>query len=170
MLLYAYLHTVHRHSSMVQYIVSVSPCIGSQPCLALLPVWLPQDQWLCLPHSIWAAWCLEETTAVPLTQSQDDWRALGACKQFNSIPISLSIFCLPAVYHELIDNSWTPRRWGKTHSFCRNYPYTFNICMVFKWLVSETPYLIHDATITPHITGSGVFSIVKCLFESKILL
>ena len=81
--------------------------------------------------------------------------------------ISLLIFRLPAVYHELIYNSWTPRRWSKTHSFRHNYFYAFNICMVFKWFVSETPYLIHDTTIAPYITGSGVFSIVKCLFESR---
>ena len=32
--------------------------------------------------------------------------------------------------------------------------------MFLKWSVSETPYLIHDTTKAPHITGSGVLLVV----------
>ena len=32
--------------------------------------------------------------------------------------------------------------------------------MFLKWFVSETPYLIHDTTKAPHITGSGVLLVV----------
>ena len=35
--------------------------------------------------------------------------------------------------------------------------------MHFEWGVSETPYLIHDTTKAPHITGSGVLPEVECL-------
>lgn len=33
----------------------------------------------------------------------------------------------------------------------------------FKWLVSKTPYLIHNYSKAPHITCSGVFLIVESL-------
>ena len=34
---------------------------------------------------------------------------------------------------------------------------------ILKWLVSHTPYLIHESSKAPHITGSGVLLIVKSL-------
>ena len=34
----------------------------------------------------------------------------------------------------------------------------------FKWSVSHTPYLIHENSITPHITSSGVLLVVKSLY------
>ena len=37
------------------------------------------------------------------------------------------------------------------------------ICFVFKWFVSQAPYLIHEHTKAPHITGRGVLLVVKCL-------
>ena len=37
------------------------------------------------------------------------------------------------------------------------------IAISFKWFVSETPYLIHDTTKAPHITGSGVLLVVEGL-------
>ena len=35
--------------------------------------------------------------------------------------------------------------------------------MFLEWFVSETPYLIHDTTKAPHITGSGVLLVVNSL-------
>ena len=32
-----------------------------------------------------------------------------------------------------------------------------------KWLVSETPYLVHEAAKAPHVTGCGVLLVVECL-------
>ena len=42
---------------------------------------------------------------------------------------------------------------------------TCNLCIAekFKRFVSETPYLIHDTTKAPHITGSGVLLVVESL-------
>ena len=37
------------------------------------------------------------------------------------------------------------------------------IAVVLEGLLSETPYLIHDTTKAPHITGSGVLLVVYCL-------
>ena len=34
---------------------------------------------------------------------------------------------------------------------------------ISKWSVSQTPYLIHDTTKAPHITGSGVFIVINGL-------
>ena len=34
---------------------------------------------------------------------------------------------------------------------------------VFKWFVSHTPYLVHESSITPHITSSGVLLVVESL-------
>ena len=38
-----------------------------------------------------------------------------------------------------------------------------NVLVIFKWLVSNTPYLIHEGSIAPHITSSGVLLVVECL-------
>ena len=32
--------------------------------------------------------------------------------------------------------------------------------ITLKWLVSQAPYLIHESTKAPHITGSGVLLVV----------
>ena len=40
----------------------------------------------------------------------------------------------------------------------------FWIGMVFERLMSETPYLIHDTTKAPHITGSGVLLVMNSLY------
>ena len=37
------------------------------------------------------------------------------------------------------------------------------VVVAFKWFVSQTPYLIHDHPIAPHITGCGVLPIVQSL-------
>ena len=37
------------------------------------------------------------------------------------------------------------------------------ITVFFKWFVSETPYLIHEAPKAPHITGCGVLLVVEGL-------
>ena len=42
-----------------------------------------------------------------------------------------------------------------------------NIGVGFEWFVPETPYLIHDTTKAPHITGSGILPKVECLHNSK---
>ena len=42
----------------------------------------------------------------------------------------------------------------------QNNTWYLNIGILFKWLMSKTPYLIHDTTKTPHITGSGVLLVV----------
>ena len=70
----------------------------------------------------------------------------------------------PAVNHEFIDAPWTARGWGKTRSFTNNL-YALQVCVLFKWFVSETPYLIHDTAKAPHVTGSGVLLVVECLYE-----
>ena len=46
------------------------------------------------------------------------------------------------------------------HDMIKSY---FWISMIFKWLVSKTPYLIHDTTKAPHVTGSGVLLVVDGL-------
>ena len=68
----------------------------------------------------------------------------------------------PAVNHEFIDDSWTARGWGKTNSSVNNL-YAFYICLLSKWFMSKTPYLIHDTAKAPHITGSGVLLVVNGL-------
>ena len=42
----------------------------------------------------------------------------------------------------------------------------FWISKIFKRFVSETPYLIHDTTKAPHITGSGVLLVVNSLLRN----
>jgi len=37
------------------------------------------------------------------------------------------------------------------------------VSVSLKWFVSQTPYLIHQNTIAPHITGSGVLPIQQSL-------
>ena len=32
-----------------------------------------------------------------------------------------------------------------------------------KWLVSETPYLVHEAAKAPHVTGCGILLVVQGL-------
>jgi len=39
-----------------------------------------------------------------------------------------------------------------------------HIGVLFKWFVSETPYLIHEAPKAPHITGCGVLLVVEGLY------
>ena len=39
------------------------------------------------------------------------------------------------------------------------------ISVSFKWFVSETPYLIHEASKAPRITGCGVLLVVDSLRE-----
>ena len=39
------------------------------------------------------------------------------------------------------------------------------VCIILEWLPSHTPYLIHDNTITPHVTSSGVLLVVKSLSQ-----
>ena len=77
-------------------------------------------------------------------------------------------FHLPAVHHELVDNPRASRRWGKTYSIDNSNLHAFSTCMHFKWDMSETPYLIHDTTKAPHITGSRVLLVVYCLFQHDL--
>ena len=35
--------------------------------------------------------------------------------------------------------------------------------VALEWLVSETPYLVHEAAKAPHITGCGVLPVFKGL-------
>ncbi len=42
------------------------------------------------------------------------------------------------------------------------------IVKIFKWLVSYTPYLIHDSSITPHITGTGILLEMESLMNTII--
>ena len=74
----------------------------------------------------------------------------------------------PAADHEFIDCSWTPSRRGKTNSFVDQLN-TILVCVLFKWFVSETPYLIHDTTKAPHITGSGVLFVEDGLYKNYII-
>ena len=37
------------------------------------------------------------------------------------------------------------------------------VSLVFKWFVSQTPYLKHESTKAPHITGCGVLLVVEGL-------
>ena len=76
-------------------------------------------------------------------------------------------FDLPAIHRKLVDSPRTPRRWSKTHSSVNNYLDAINICMLFERSVSKAPYLIHDATKAPHITGGGVSLVVNCLSMQK---
>ena len=47
-----------------------------------------------------------------------------------------------------------------THLYISTYLSTslhlYVVCFPFKWFVSQTPYLIHECTKAPHITGCGV--------------
>ena len=46
--------------------------------------------------------------------------------------------------------------------------YNLWISVVFKRLVSDAPYLIHDTTMTPNITGRGVLPIENGLVQYLI--
>ena len=56
---------------------------------------------------------------------------------------------------------WTNNSYRESVTFYVSY----NLCvgMLLKWFVSETPYLIHDTAVAPHITGSGVLLVVEGL-------
>ncbi len=41
------------------------------------------------------------------------------------------------------------------------------IAIILEGFLTETPYLIHDTTKAPHITGSGVLFEVYCLLVHK---
>ena len=43
-----------------------------------------------------------------------------------------------------------------------------NISQISKRLVSQTPYLIEQTSIAPHITGSGVLLEVDCFWGSPL--
>ena len=42
-------------------------------------------------------------------------------------------------------------------------PPNLGVGVPLKWLVSQTPYLIHESAIAPHITGSGVLLEIESL-------
>ena len=72
------------------------------------------------------------------------------------------ILFLPAVDHELIDDSRTSSWRGKTNALI-DESNTVLVGVFLKRFVSETPYLIHDTTKAPHITGSGVLLVMDGL-------
>jgi len=39
----------------------------------------------------------------------------------------------------------------------------FRVLFIFKWFMSQTPYLIQDDSIAPHITGCGILLVVNSL-------
>ena len=38
-----------------------------------------------------------------------------------------------------------------------------SVGVIFKWFVSHTPYLVHESSITPHITSSRVLTVMESL-------
>jgi hypothetical protein len=101
--------------------------------------------------------CTTDTKSGRLEESGFLW-----CTEPLKITRLMDRLTLPAVYHEFVNFSWAPRRWSKTYSFL-NELYILQISATFKRFVSETPYLIHDTTKAPHITGSGVLLVVEGL-------
>ena len=70
---------------------------------------------------------------------------------------------------ELDDIPCLSARWSASHAkhimhyiivaLCKKYILVSYILVgvAFKWLVSETPYLVHEAAKAPHVTGCGVY-------------
>ena len=52
---------------------------------------------------------------------------------------------------------------GFMYSILQEYKPHLRVAIAFKWLVSKTPYLIHQTPKSPHITGCGVLLIVQSL-------
>ena len=46
----------------------------------------------------------------------------------------------------------------------------FVVCEVLKWFVSHVPYLVHENSIAPHITSSGVLLVVESLNQIIIVM
>ena len=51
----------------------------------------------------------------------------------------------------------------KQHSNQSVYNTNLGVGVPFKWFVSQTPYLVHESPIAPHITGSGVLLEIESL-------
>ena len=49
------------------------------------------------------------------------------------------------------------------HSNQSVYNTNLGIGVPFKWFVSQTPYLVHESAIAPHITGRGVLLEIESL-------
>ena len=58
---------------------------------------------------------------------------------------------LPALYHDVVDVPRAAGGRGETETTV-NFTDHFTICVSLKWLVPETPYLVHHTTKAPHIT------------------
>ena len=79
---------------------------------------------------------------------------------------------VPALHHERVNPFRTSWRGSQADAFINegqslknklgnsyistNYVAYLIVSMAFKWLVSQTPYLVHDHSKTPHITSTGV--------------
>ena len=88
---------------------------------------------------------------------------------------------LPALNHELIDGSRAAGRRRQTQAFVSHFDgldvsvfalqrnrksgwlFYLRVGVLFKWFVSETPYLVHETPKTPHVTGCRVLLIVHSL-------
>ena len=68
----------------------------------------------------------------------------------------------PTLYHNLVHLSGTTRRRREPISSINEVNH-LTVCLALKWFVSQTPYLIHEYTKAPNITGCGVLLVVKCL-------
>ena len=68
----------------------------------------------------------------------------------------------PTLYHNLVHLSGTTRRRREPISSINEVNH-LTVCLALKWFVPQTPYLIHEYTKAPNITGRGVLLVVKCL-------
>ncbi len=94
---------------------------------------------------------------------------------------------LPTIYHPAIYSTGAAR--GRRQTVARVYQldhllfvsiiilvriiYSLNSYFIvgngFKWFVSYTPYLIHESSITPHITSNGVLPAADSLYRVQLV-
>ena len=109
------------------------------------------------------------------------WVAIGFLHQNKMLNLSLNLcIYLPTLYHQLVHGSRTTRWWwesvsiGDLHQILKEYKtlkHVHNLlwcaCLfpiiLLKWFVTQTPYLIHYTSKTPHITLCWVLLVEYCL-------
>ena len=81
-----------------------------------------------------------------------------ACKTTRTIHNKLGYSCNPP--------SPIPRPYAGETVLGKEAKTNLDVSVSLKWFVSQTPYLVHQNTIAPHITGSGVLPIQQGLHVS----
>ena len=91
---------------------------------------------------------------------------LGTCNDltvysYNLILASYSLLATLLASSSLLQ--WDPS--PSPFSVCMkiNMVNYFIVCVLLKWSMSNTPYLIHENSIAPHITSTGVHLVMESL-------